>query len=139
MGYTRAVDEDQKPSWPGPLGAGRQILDDAYLRADRAIDRGQFHAFRVLWFFLPETSIAKDARFQQLLASRFFSDAGQQALLYGALIAVVRGQAALVRLSFVFAGRAPVYEMGVLSTFWIESDEPVLAPDDGTASGGSVS
>jgi len=34
----------------------------------------------VLWFFLPETSIAKDARFQQLLASRFFSDAGQQAL-----------------------------------------------------------
>jgi hypothetical protein len=84
------MDEETKPARSGPLGAGRQILDDAYLRADRAIDRGQFHAFRVLWFFLPEASIAKDARFQQILASRFFSDAGQQALLYGALIAVIR-------------------------------------------------
>jgi predicted MFS family arabinose efflux permease len=84
------MDEERKAGRSGPLGAGRQILDDAYLRADRAIDRGQFHTFRVLWFFLPETSIAKNARFQQILASRFFSDAGQQALLYGALIAVVR-------------------------------------------------
>ena len=47
--------------------------------------------FRLLWFFLPDTSISRDARFQQIMASRFFSDAGQQAATYGALIVVVRG------------------------------------------------
>jgi len=69
---------------------GRRAFGDVYVRADRAIDRGQRETFRVLWFFLPETSIARNARFQQILASRFFSDAGQQALTYGTLIAVVR-------------------------------------------------
>ncbi|HZP57820.1 MAG TPA: MFS transporter [Dehalococcoidia bacterium] len=74
-----------------PVARGRRLIDGTYLRADGIIDRGQRQAFRFLWFFLPETSIAKDARFQQVLASRFFSDAGQQAVMYGALIAVVRG------------------------------------------------
>lgn len=74
-----------------PIAAGRKLFDQAYTRADRVLDRGQHHAFRVLWFFLPETSVARDLRFQQVIASRFFSDAGQQALLYGALVAVVRG------------------------------------------------
>jgi len=68
----------------------RQFFDDAYLRADRMLDRGQHHVFRLLWFFLPETSIAKNLHFQQVFASRFLSDAGQQALAYGALIAVAR-------------------------------------------------
>lgn len=66
------------------------MLDGAYERADAFIDAGQHHTFRLLWFFLPETSIAKNPRFQQILVSRFFSDAGQQALTYGALVAVVR-------------------------------------------------
>lgn len=70
--------------------AGRQIFTGSYLRADRALDRGQHHVFRLLWFFLPDTSIAKNPRFQAIMASRFFSDAGQQALTYGALIATVR-------------------------------------------------
>lgn len=68
----------------------RQFVDEAYFTADRVLDRGQTHVFRVLWFFLPETSIARDLRFQQVMASRFLSDAGQQALAYGALIAVAR-------------------------------------------------
>ena len=54
------------------------------------LDSGQRRAFRFLWFFLPETSIARDPRLQQILASRFLSDAGQQALSYGALVAIVR-------------------------------------------------
>ncbi len=74
----------------GRFAAGRGMIDGAYLGADRLIDRGQHHAFRLLWLFLPETSIARNPRFQQIMASRLFSDAGQQALLYGALIAVVR-------------------------------------------------
>lgn len=68
----------------------RRAVDDAYQRADRVLDRGQREAFRLLWFFLPETSIARDPRLQQILASRVLSDAGQQALAYGALVAVVR-------------------------------------------------
>jgi len=68
-----------------------RLFGDAYRRADALLDHGQVRAFRFLWFFLPETSIAKQVRFQAVFASRFFSDAGQQALAYGALIAVVRG------------------------------------------------
>ncbi len=70
---------------------GSRFFDRAYGRADRALDTGQRDAFRLLWFFLPETSIARDPRFQQVIASRFLSDAAQQGLAYGALIAVVRG------------------------------------------------
>ena len=66
------------------------MFDGAYARADSALDRGQAHVFRLFWFFLPDTSIARNTRFEQVLASRFFSDAGQQAIAYGALIAVVR-------------------------------------------------
>ena len=51
---------------------------------------GQHRAFRLLWFFLPEPSVGRDLRFQAVIVSRFLSDAGQQALAYGALIAVVR-------------------------------------------------
>ncbi|HWO72271.1 MAG TPA: MFS transporter, partial [Dehalococcoidia bacterium] len=73
------------------VGQGMRLFGDAYRRADALLDHGQVRAFRFLWFFLPETSIAKQVRFQAVFASRFFSDAGQQALAYGALIAVVRG------------------------------------------------
>ena len=72
------------------FGSARRVFDGAYQRADRVLDHGQRQAFRLLWFFLPETSIARDPRLQQILASRFLSDAGQQALAYGALVAIVR-------------------------------------------------
>jgi Major Facilitator Superfamily len=86
------VDEDDEPNRAGwsPIGEGRRLFDDAYRRADAFVDRGQRRAFRLLWFFLPETSVGHQVRFQAVFASRFFSDAGQQALAYGALIAVVR-------------------------------------------------
>ncbi len=71
-------------------GRPRRAIDATYRGADNILDRGQRHAFRLLWFFLPETSIARNPRFQQIMASRFFSDAGQQAVMFGALIAVVR-------------------------------------------------
>jgi MFS family permease len=67
-----------------------RFANQAYAQADRAIDVGQAHALRFLWLFLPETSIAREVRFQAVLASRFLSDAGQQALAYGAVISVVQ-------------------------------------------------
>jgi MFS family permease len=79
----------------------RRLFDDAYLTADRMLDRGQRHAFRWLWFFLPETSVARDLRFQQIAASRFFSDAGQQALAYGALIIVARNGGSALDLALI--------------------------------------
>jgi MFS family permease len=83
--------DDREPEGWSPVTRGRRVFDDAYRRADSLIDAGQGHAFRFLWFFLPETSVAHERRFQAVFASRFFSDAGQQALAYGALVAVVRG------------------------------------------------
>lgn len=59
-------------------------------QADHALDRAQRQVFRFLWLFLPEPRIAQDLRFQHLLLSRFFSEAGQQALAFGALVAVAR-------------------------------------------------
>jgi hypothetical protein len=85
------MDEEIPPEPSGRLAEGRRAFRGAYARADAALDRGQARVFRLLWFFLPDTSIARNPRFEQVLASRFFSDAGQQALAYGALIAVVRG------------------------------------------------
>ncbi len=83
-------DEDEPESW-SPFTQWRRLFDHAYNSADSLLDSGQGHAFRFFWFFLPETSIVHQPRFQAVFASRFFSDAGQQALTYGALVAVVRG------------------------------------------------
>jgi MFS family permease len=80
---------------------GGRLVGGVYARADRVIDRGQHHVFRVLWFFLPDTSIAKNARFQQIMASRFFSDAGLHAVTYAALIAVVRSHGSAVDAALV--------------------------------------
>ncbi len=77
------------------------MIDGAYRRADDFIDRGGQRVFRVLWFFLPETSIARNARFQYIMASTFFSDAGRDALRYGALIAVVRSSGSTLNAAFV--------------------------------------
>ncbi len=69
----------------------RRILDDAYLHADRFVDHGQHHVFRLFWIFLPEPKIARDPHVRQLMTSRFLSEAAQQALTFGVLISVVRG------------------------------------------------
>jgi MFS family permease len=74
----------------GAIRRGRRLFDDAYRGADRLIDTGQSSAFRLLWFFIPEPSVGRDFHFQQVVVSRFLSDAGQQALAYGALITIVR-------------------------------------------------
>jgi MFS family permease len=69
---------------------GRQFADGAYRRADGVVGRGEHHAFRFLWLFLPEPAIARTLRFQHLMASVFLADAARDALRYGALIAVAR-------------------------------------------------
>jgi MFS family permease len=56
---------------------------------------------RILWYFIPETSIARDGRMQRIMASRFLSDGATQALLYGALINVVRGDGSPIAAALV--------------------------------------
>lgn len=78
-------------------------------RLDRVLDRGQSRLFRVLWFWLPPTSVARAPRFQQLLASRFLTDVALQLLLYGVLIAVARrgggaSDAALIGVAYLLPG-----------------------------------
>ena len=67
------------------------MIDGAYRRSNSAINVGERRVFRILWFFLPETSIAKDVRFQYVMASTFLADGARDAIRYGALIAVVSG------------------------------------------------
>jgi hypothetical protein len=116
--YTRVVGDATPPERPEsspPLRRARRAFDEAYLTADRALDTGQRHAFRLLWSFLPETSVARDLHFQQIVASRFLSDAGQQALAYGALIAVVRdGGSALDAALVGVATVLPAATLGLL-------------------------
>ncbi len=70
--------------------AGQRFLRSAGLSADRVLDSAQGQVFRLLWFFLPEPAIARDLRFQHLLLSRFLSEAAQQSLIFGSLVAVTR-------------------------------------------------
>jgi MFS family permease len=84
-----------------PLAESRELVGEAYLRADRMINTGERHVFRVLWFFLPSTSIARKVRFQYIMASTFFSDAGRDALKYGALIAVVQSTGSTIDAALV--------------------------------------
>ena len=60
-------------------------------RIDHALDVGQAHVFRVLWFWLPPGSVARNPQFQALLASRFLTDVAINALIFGALISTARG------------------------------------------------
>jgi predicted MFS family arabinose efflux permease len=87
------MSDPQPPAPHGrdPFAEGRQFVDGAYQRADRMIDHGSDSVFRLLWLFLPQTSIARKRRFQYIMASTFLADAARDALKYGALIAVVRG------------------------------------------------
>lgn len=58
----------------------------------RVVALGRRGVLRILWWATPQSSVARDERFQRVLLSRFLSDSGAQALLYGALVAVVREQ-----------------------------------------------
>src|SRR2546428_3681154 len=82
---------------------GRRILGGAGHGADRVLDEAQANVFRILWFFLPEPSIARNLRFQHLLASRFLSEAGQQSLVFGSLVAVARGGGSALEVASVGA------------------------------------
>src|SRR5712692_9688180 len=82
---------------------GRRILRGAGYGADRVLDEAQANVFRILWFFLPEPSIARNLRFQHLLASRFLSDAGQQSLVFGSLVAVARRGGSALEVALVGA------------------------------------
>ena len=86
-----------------PLDYGKGVVTGVGSGADRILDEAQRHVFRVLWLFLPEPEIARNLRFQHLLASRFFSDAGQQAVLFGALVAVARGGGSALEVAAVGA------------------------------------
>lgn len=84
-----------------PPRRARGRLKDAGRRADRFLDRAEARVFRLFWLFLPEPAIARNLRFQHLLASRFLSDAGQQSLAFGALVSVTRGGASSFEVSLV--------------------------------------
>jgi hypothetical protein len=97
-----------------PPRRARGRLKDAGRRADRFLDRAEARVFRVFWLFLPEPAIARNLRFQHLLASRFLSDAGQQSLAFGALVSVTRGGASSFEVSLVgVAGLIPPAVLGL--------------------------
>jgi Major Facilitator Superfamily len=77
------------------------VVGRAGARADGVLDRAQSRVFRFLWTFVPEPEIARDIRFEHLLASRFLSDAGQQAILFGALVSVARGGGSALEVALV--------------------------------------
>lgn len=89
-------------------------------RVNAALDEGQSRVFRLLWFMVPAGSVAWNVQFQALLASRFLSDIGVQALLYGALIATVRGggkeiDVALLGVAYLLPGVALALYGGALA------------------------
>lgn len=94
------------------LLAGLGILGTA--GADRVLDSAQSRVFRVFWFFLPEPEIARDLRFQHLLASRVLSEAGQQSVTFGALVAVAREGGSALEIALIgVAGILPPALLGL--------------------------
>ncbi|HUF52588.1 MAG TPA: MFS transporter [Dehalococcoidia bacterium] len=81
--------DDDGPARRG-IWARVGVIGVAGYHADRVLDEAQVQVFRVLWLFLPHPSVARRPQFQHLLASRFLSESGQQALAFGALVAVAR-------------------------------------------------
>lgn len=77
------------------------ILCRIPIGADRALDKAQARGFRFLWAILPEPEIARDLRFQHLLFSRFLSNAGQESLIFGALVVVARNGGSALELALI--------------------------------------
>jgi MFS family permease len=93
---------DGSPEAPRRRWWGRpRMVDRAGMRADQMLDRAQSRVFRFLWTFIPEPEIARDIRFEHLLASRFLSDAGQQGILFGALVSIARGGGSALEVALV--------------------------------------
>src|SRR5438876_10389524 len=78
-----------------------RAADRAGFRADQMLDVAQDRVFHYLWLFVPQPAIARDLRFQHLLASRFLSEAGQQSLLFGALVSVARGGGSALEVALI--------------------------------------
>ncbi|MEX0682966.1 MAG: MFS transporter [Dehalococcoidia bacterium] len=105
--------------------AGRRLRQSIWARvgligvagghADRALDHAQGQVFRFLWLFLPEPSIARNTRFQHILASRFLSESGQQALAFGALVAVASGGGSALDVAII--GVAAIIPSAVLGLY----------------------
>jgi len=95
--------DEQSPAPGQRWRRSRRILSSAGYGADRVLDEAQANVFRLLWLFLPEPSVARNLRFQHLLASRFMSDAGQQALVFGALVAIARSGGSAMEVALVGA------------------------------------
>ena len=95
------MDEGRAASDRAALWSWLGIIGRAPAGADSVLDETQARMFRFLWAFLPEPAIARDLRFQHLLASRFLSDAGQQSLTFGALIAVARDGGSALEVALV--------------------------------------
>jgi MFS family permease len=87
---TQAQPQAPLDTLAGSLAAGKQAVESAYGKADQILDTGQHHVFRLFYLFLPETTVLRRRRFQGVMASRFLSDAAQQSLAYGAIVAIVR-------------------------------------------------
>lgn len=82
--------QDETEGRRGAVWSWLGLIGRAPSGADRLLDEAQGRFFGFLWAFLPEPAIARDRRFQHLMASRFLSDAGQKSLAFGALVAVAR-------------------------------------------------
>ena len=94
MGRWLRLGTVERWSWLGVLGRVPS-------GADRALDKAQARGFRFLWAVLPEPEIARDLRFQHLLFSRFLSNAGQESLIFGALVVVARSGGSALELALI--------------------------------------
>lgn len=90
------------------------VIGAAGTRADHVLDRTQGEVFRLIWLFIPQPAVARDARFQHLLLSRALSEAGQQTLAFGALVSVARGGGSALDAALVgIAGILPPAALGL--------------------------
>lgn len=82
--------------------------------ADRIFDEAQAHGFRFLWAFLPEPAVARKLPFQHIVFSRFLSTAGQESVVFGALVAVAREGGSAFELALIgVAALAPPTLLGM--------------------------
>ncbi len=83
-------------------------------KAAALLDHGERPVLRLLWVFLPETTMARKRRFQYLIASTFLSDGGRDALKYGALVAVTRSSGSSIYAALIgTAALAPTALFGL--------------------------
>lgn len=94
---------------------GHRYIAGAGLSADRVLDSAQGQVFRILWLFLPEPDIARNLWFQHLLASRFLTEAAQQALIFGSVVSVAREGGSSLQVALV--GVAAILPPAILGMY----------------------